>query len=83
MLRVATPTAGLPAVWKNAFTASIHGPWNAMPKPLVVRLGRPIRRLLGEKVRLFKRQFWRQRMHSERRSAIRNMRICEPDIGMP
>jgi hypothetical protein len=57
MLRVATPTAGLPAVWKNAFTASIHGPWNAMPKPLVVRLGRPIRRVLGEKVRLRKSHF--------------------------
>ena len=54
-----------------------------MPKPLVVRLGRPIRRLLGEEMRLLKGHFRRQRMHSERRSVLRNMRIGEPDIGMP
>ena len=46
-------------------------------------LSGPIRRLLGEEMRLRKRQFRRERMHSKRRGVLWNMRICEPDIGMP
>jgi hypothetical protein len=63
--------------------SSIRRPWNATPKPFVMSLGGPIRRLLGEKVGLRIGHFRRQFVHSERRSKLCYMRICEPNIGMP
>ena len=67
----------------TTFAFSIRGSGNAAPKPFVMRLGGPIRRLSARDGRLLKGHFRRQRMHSERCGVICNMRICEPDIGMP
>ena len=42
----------------------------------------PVRGLLGEKVRLLKGHFRRQRMHSARRGVVRDMRLCELVIAI-
>ena len=47
-----------------------------------MRLSAPVRGFLGEKVRLLKGHFRRQRMHSARRDVVRNMRICELVIAV-
>ena len=55
---------------------------NATPKPLVMSLSGPIRRLISEEESLRIGHLWRQRMHSARCSMLCYMRIGEPDIGM-
>jgi hypothetical protein len=67
----------------DAFTVSIPGSWNATPKPFVVRLSGPIRRLISEEESLRIGHFRRKLMHSARCSVLYYTRICELDVSMP